>query len=405
MFLIWVMAFCRTLTLNTSKPWLKPYIDIAPNITNPEITELDVLNQSTDGLTRLIFYALALGCFLIVSLDGKAADVSETVTPYIIGGNTAGSTDWPWMTALVYKSDVQVFCGGSLIAKDWVLTAAHCVVGKTGAALEALINRANVLSTQGERIAIKQTVIHPAYNSVTQENDIALLKLATSAQADPIETLPDFSSQDNPGQNAVALGWGNTLTYREFFPNDLQQVILPIVSNATCQEHMTGIQDDMLCAGLAEGGKDTCKGDSGGPLIVFDTESNSWRQAAITSFGKPVCAAKGYYGVYTRLKLYKSFITDTICAPSQIPSPPLLNLTVNNTQVTASWNPSATTTTSYRLNYAPYPDGNPINSLAPEAPNQYSVNLPKGSAYFVGITAYNGNCRSRFSNIRSFTVQ
>lgn len=338
-------------------------------------------------------------------LDGGAfAANPSTITPKIIGGNPSSNADWSWMAALVYQSDVQVFCGGSLIAKDWVLTAAHCVASKTGQALEALVNRPNVLSTQGERIAVKQIVIHPQFNAINFKNDIALLKLSSPAHSEPIEILSQYSEQDGAGQNALALGWGNTSTYRQIFPDDLQQVMLPIVSNATCKEHMVGIEDYMLCAGFAEGGKDTCEGDSGGPLVVFDADSGAWRQAAITSFGEAECAAKGYYGVYTRLKSYAAFIADTVCAKSAALVTPVLSLSVSNSLVTASW----TTTDSaahYKLNYAPYPLGSPVQSFTPTQRNQFSINLPKGSAYYVGVTAYTGNCHSQFSNIERFAVR
>lgn len=349
---------------------------------------------------------IAVIALLILSsmLDASAFAANPSkITPKIIGGNSSSNADWSWMVALVYQSDVQVFCGGSLIAKDWVLTAAHCVAGKTGQALEVLVNRPNVLSTQGERIAVKRMVIHPQFNAINFKNDIALLKLSSPAHSEPIEILSPYSGQDGAGQNALALGWGNTSTYRQLFPDDLQQVILPIVSNATCKEHMVGIEDDMLCAGFAEGGKDTCEGDSGGPLVVFDAEGGAWRQAAITSFGEAECAAKGYYGVYTRLKSYAAFVADAICTPSEALAAPVLSLSVSNGLVAASW-----TTTDhaahYKLNYAPYPQGFPVQSFTPTQRNQFSINLPKGSAYYVGITAYNGNCHSQFSNIERFSV-
>lgn len=339
----------------------------------------------------------------IFSIPAMQANASNHITPKIIGGDLASKTDWPWVTALVYKSDVQVFCGGSLIAKNWVLTAAHCVIDKPSLALEALINRPNVLSKQGERIGIKQIILHPLFNRITLENDIALLKLATTSRVDPIEILDETSNQDAPGQSAIALGWGNTSTYREAYPDDLQQVILPIVSNTTCQEHMTGIQDHMLCAGVEEGGKDTCSGDSGGPLVVYDNVRGTWRQAAITSFGEAACAAKGYYGVYTRLKKFNRFITQNICTPEQTPPSPILSLSIHNDLVTANWNMVAIAN-GYRLYYAPYPFAQPVASLTPTLPNRYATHLPKGSAFYVGITASNGICQSHFSNIEYFNL-
>ncbi|NOT85215.1 MAG: serine protease [Methylococcaceae bacterium] len=323
--------------------------------------------------------------------------------PKIIGGAVANSNDWPWVTGLVYRSDITVFCGGSLIAKNWVLTAAHCVNDKVNA-LDVLINRAQLTSTQGERIAVKQIIIHPLFNRKTLQNDIALLKLAGASNSEPIEVINEFSHQDEAGQNAIALGWGNTSTFKKTFPDELQQVILPIISNAECKKRQTTVVDSMLCAGFDEGGKDTCEGDSGGPLIVFDSESQSWQQAGITSFGVSNCAAAGFYGVYTRLQLFKPFIMATICDAEQRPSAPALKLAVNSHVVTATWN-TLVTATGYSLSYAPYPVGNPIYSLKPLQHDRFSVNLPTGSAYYVGITANDGSCRSELSNIEHFAIE
>ncbi|MCX7089277.1 MAG: serine protease [Methylococcales bacterium] len=328
---------------------------------------------------------------------------AQSISAKIIGGSKANINDWPWITALVFRSDILVFCGGSLIAKNWVLTAAHCVYNKTGTELDVIINPPLLQSGSGERIAIKQIIVHPLFNRITLQNDIALLKLASPSAAEPLETLPDYSNQDEAGMSATALGWGNTSTYRQIFPDNLQQVMMPIVSNAVCKEHMTGIYDTMLCAGFAEGGKDTCEGDSGGPLVVYDAESRSLRQAGITSFGESECAASGKFGVYTRLKSFKSFISDTICTPEQTPLAPSLKLTVSNTLATATWS-SAEKATGYRLNYAPFPQGTPIHSIELAQSTQFTANLPKGEAFYVGITAYNGNCRSAFSNIEHFNI-
>jgi secreted trypsin-like serine protease len=349
--------------------------------------------------------------FIILSALASCEVLAGNTTPLavnakIIGGSNAPSSSWPWIAALIYKSEDMVFCGGSLIAKNWVLTAAHCVYNKTAGDLEVLINRTQLQSTQGEKIAIKQIVLHPLFIRQTLQNDIALLKLATAAQAEPIETLSDFSRQDEAGQTAIALGWGNSSvsTIIKVFPDNLQQVKLPIVSNALCKERMRGIEESMLCAGFIEGGKDTCEGDSGGPLIVFDSERRIWRQAGITSFGQATCATKNFYGVYTRLKLFKAFISETICSAEQRPPPPLLNITVNNTRATATWSTSALAT-GYRLIYAPYPAGVPVYSLEPTQRNQFSLLLPKGSGFIVKISAYQGNCRSEFSNSVHFVIR
>lgn len=335
-----------------------------------------------------------------------AADLP--IIPKIIGGKAAEDNKWPWMAGIYFRGfspKNSLFCGGTLIAKDWVLTAAHCVHDEKVVDLQVVINRSQLTSTNGETHDIDKIYLHPQFNISTLSHDIALLKLSQPSAATPVEILPSYSTQDEAGQTGLALGWGNMATTGKNFPDKLQEVSLPIISNTACKLVMTGIFDDMLCAGAVLGGIDTCEGDSGGPLMVFDNESQSWRQAGITSFGEAVCAAKGYYGVYSRLDQVNDYISSTICNPEQIPAAPKLSLTIKNGIASADWSKVANAA-HYRLNFTVYPYrlGNLISSMEMNQLTQYSTNLPKGSAFIVAITAYNGNCKSAYSNIEAFTM-
>ena len=251
------------------------------------------------------------------------------ITPRIIGGTTAKSTAWPWMAALIdltSKRSNDFFCGGSLIAPNWIVTAAHCVQDQDIGSFELIINSTRLDSWTATHLTPKAIVIHPRFNNKQLINDIALIQLTNSISVSPIQVLPEFSIQDDAGRSGIALGWGNTSVNDYVYPSSLQQVELPIISNQKCQQSMSGILDTMLCAGSELGGKDTCDGDSGGPLVVFDAESLSWRLAGLTSFGESACAEKGSYGVYTRLDKYNDFISNTICKANDIPPPPFLAL-------------------------------------------------------------------------------
>ena len=324
----------------------------------------------------------------------------------IIGGRAVDSRDWHWMAGLVFNNAVpsnEVFCGASLVAKDWVLTAGHCVHERTSSSFFVIINQPQLDGGTGESIAVDYVLIHPLYNNITLENDLALIKLATPSSNPAINVLTPFTSQDNAGKPAIALGWGSTSSLSSETIFDLQQVDLPLIDNLRCDIAMGDVTDDMLCAGDGLGERDTCFGDSGGPLIVFDAESKSWRQAGIISWGFG-CAEPGFFGVHTRLKNYASFISEHICTAAETPVPVSLNLEINGNIVTANWN-AVDNVSGYRLNYAPYPDAQAIYSIDMNDVTDFSVGLGTGSAFYVAMTSYHGNCLSEYSNIESFIIK
>jgi len=324
----------------------------------------------------------------------------------IIGGTPANSTAWPWMAGLVTKQSstiAGVFCGASLVAKDWVLTAAHCVIDSNSNSFDVIINHAKLNGSTGERLTVDQIIIHPLYDDFDLTNDLALLKLSTPSTNTPIQILAPFTFQDNTGKAALALGWGTTSTTSEQNPTELHQVDLPIIDNLRCDKAMGDITDEMLCAGEGLGFKDTCFGDSGGPLIVFDTESGSWRQAGITSWGFD-CAEPGFFGVYTRLKKYASFISNHICSANELPPAATLALELQGNRVDLNWSTSDATS-GYRLNYAAYPQAPTIYSVDINQSTSLSIQLGTGSAFYAAITSYKGNCLSGYSNIEHFVIK
>ena len=337
---------------------------------------------------------------LVVSQSSLAERISR-----IIGGTTADRIEWPWMAGLVYNSsnNDEVFCGASLIAEHWVLTAAHCVIDLNKRSFQVIVNHALLFTTGTDtesHFRVESIILHPAYNNLTLDNDLALLKLSSSPQITPIKVLSPFTFQGDKDQIALALGWGNTSTTAEIFPDSLRQVSLSLVDNPTCGSVMMGLTDEMLCAGAI--GKDTCQGDSGGPLIIFDTEANTWRQAGITSWGGE-CAAPNNFGVYTRVSSYADYISTIICSATETPQAPKLILERENTQVSIRWD-ADDNISGYRLNYADYPKAEHLHSIDLNKLTHYSINLPVGSAFYVAITAYKNNCLSHYSNIEHFVI-
>ncbi len=235
-----------------------------------------------------------------------------TATPRIIGGTQAKPGAWPFVVALVDATEPNnyqaQFCGGTLISQIWVLTASHCVDGLAAADLQILVGTQN-LSTGGTRISVSRIIMHPRYDSVTTDYDVALVQLATVAPVNA--TIPMLRSKQSAradaGDRATVVGWGDT-TGNATYPAALRQVTVPIVSQTVCNApnaYGGTITARMLCAGLASGGKDSCGGDSGGPLLI--PAGSGWIQAGIVSFGIG-CALPNKYGVYTRLSALSGWV-------------------------------------------------------------------------------------------------
>jgi hypothetical protein len=180
---------------------------------------------------------------------------------------------------------------------------------------------------QGQRIGVSQVIPHPGFSFRAKVNDVALIRLAHPVTLGGlVKTIPMAGAEDSalfaPGVMATVSGWGTT-SEGGVSSNALRKVTLPVVSNTICNETYNGaVKASMLCAGYAAGGKDSCQGDSGGPFIVADGRGG-WIQAGIVSWGNG-CARPDYYGVYTRLASFKSWISSIAFIPTHVTYLPIL---------------------------------------------------------------------------------
>jgi len=261
----------------------------------------------------------------------------------IVGGEESMSGKYPWIVSLNFGSTDGASpggCGATLIARNWVVTAAHCVKeGETLSTKEDLsvvLGEFDLSSDSDEfdsnrknvRLAI-DPIVHEDYQSGVQyNNDIALLKLAEDADTD-IHTPACLSpaDADYTGQKGRVYGWGSTASCPATNQMTLLEVELTIISDSECAtqtsdsvtytDQNTGecvtdsssyegrISDQMICAGA--NGKDSCQGDSGGPFTVKNSETLKHDLVGVVSWGDG-CAADGMYGVYAEVAKLRSWI-------------------------------------------------------------------------------------------------
>ncbi|XP_032627600.1 trypsin-like [Chelonoidis abingdonii] len=224
----------------------------------------------------------------------------------IIGGQSCGRHQQAYQVALM-DSPNTVRCGGVLIDPSWVLTAAHC---DTVGPISIRLGEYSLKASEGTEQCIKstQSFPHPNYNLTSHDYDIMLLKLQNTANLNNyVKTIGLPDRCPDPNTECLVSGWGTTQTPKVQYPNILQCGKVYIQSNADCDKSYPGaLTENMLCAGVKEGGVDSCQGDSGGPLVC------NGKLQGIVSWGSQICALKGKPGVYAKVCRFTDWIRGTI---------------------------------------------------------------------------------------------
>lgn len=288
--------------------------------------------------------------------ETKADDLEAELSYRIIGGVPAARNAWPWQVALFKRAANGSFmfqCGGSVVDRRWILTAAHCVYDESRRAffhpqeliiLEGTTRIENILNQNraGRRLNIAQVIGHEKYLGASDayKNDIALLQLTNSANSQPVTlALPENNALETPDQAVTVTGWGLIKAFNKdwqdfktgekiqsgdprYFTNRLMEVTLSLLD---CQRVRAGsnIDHSQVCAGVPEGGKDSCRGDSGGPLVGKNSEG-TFEQIGVVSYGWLECGVKGASGVYSKVSAFESWLKSRTGADFKKPEKPVV---------------------------------------------------------------------------------
>ncbi|KXJ71916.1 hypothetical protein RP20_CCG019308 [Aedes albopictus] len=262
-----------------------------------------------------LFTVLAVASVLAISgqaLPNRPHSLRPWSNPFlrssgrIVGGYEVDIADVPFQVSL--QHDFGHFCGGSIISRKWVLTAAHCAASSEDPRMSLRVG-SSLHSQGGQLVSVKRVVQHPEYDYSNVDYDFALLELTEELELNEDLYAVELPEQDEPVQDGSCLqvsGWGNTQSALETGA-ELRAAYVPAVNQEKCVEAYASfgeITPRMLCAGFDKGGKDACQGDSGGPLVEGS------KLVGVVSWGKG-CAEEGYPGVYSRVATVREWIKET----------------------------------------------------------------------------------------------
>jgi len=292
---------------------------------------------------------------LLITLSVLLTFINCYVGPNVrIAGGQQSSTDqFPYSVELVnVLSNGQSVCGGSLINRRYVLTAAHCYLENPDISnAYAIIGSNNLNSNDAQRISISHAIVHPGYNNSTYENDVALAVLTTDiAEASNIQYLVLSTSNPELNTNLWVAGWGITSDDATDIPLMQNYAQLYSVSASQCQTVFDIFSDtDSLC--LYGNNQQPCSGDSGSAAVLQTLNNGRFVGVGLVSYGRDQCTRRqDSLNAFTSIPAYYNFIA--------------LNANLNNV-----------------------PSGSGFSTLTGTLPSANATNPPQESNNVIGVNS------------------
>ena len=281
---------------------------------------------------RAILLLAAMGIALVLACAVALAADEPDYQAQIVGGTAVSNGEYPFMVSLQERRSGEPptkehFCGGTLIDRDSVLTAAHCALyikrQIPARKLRIVVGPTVLNSDQGQArkiSSLSSISIHPRYEGGTTfafhaAYDAAVIELNRPVSLDPIKlATAEQNWLEKPGRKAYIAGWGNKIKQKpplelqpSKYPNRIRKARVPLVSDARAQDVYGSLYVRSLMVAADKAGRGACDGDSGGPL--WATTPQGRRQIGITSFGSG-CGERGHPNVYTEVNAsaIRSFI-------------------------------------------------------------------------------------------------
>jgi len=285
---------------------------------------------------------------LLAAMVGVSGPTSaEVSSDFVVGGSPSQEGSWPWQVRLFDDFDPNTgFCGGSLVARQWVLTAAHCVVVGGEVVDKVVVGYGSVYQHKLKMVGGEKIIVHPNYQ--TENNtDLALIKLSEPVDGGQVIQIAEPSDEAKllqPGDKLTVTGWGALWDFAGFeealysrsghqevntrallsanalnSPEQLHEVDVELIAFDDCKEAYEAFGEAIdtafaiapteICVGSPSGGKDSCYGDSGGPLVAKTDDDRGYVQVGVVSWGSQ-CGNPVLPGIYNRLSQFHDWVSN-----------------------------------------------------------------------------------------------